>query len=79
MKSNKLPQVLTIQETAELLRVQRAKVYILIENETLKATKIGQAWRVWVSSVEALVGPISPGFGKPCRDSHSNDDKDSTR
>jgi excisionase family DNA binding protein len=51
-------KVLTIKETASLLRIQRAKVYILIQDGTLDAIKIGQAWRVRVESVERLIGPL---------------------
>lgn len=54
----KLPFLLTVREVAEILRIQRAKVYILIQNGTLEAVKIGADWRVKLASVEHLVGPL---------------------
>jgi excisionase family DNA binding protein len=50
--------LLTIQETAQLLRVQRAKVYLLIESTAISAFKVGNTWRVRKDSVEALIGAI---------------------
>jgi len=52
------PILLTVMETASLLRIQRAKVYLLIESGCLKGVKIGSAWRIRTDSVEALIGPI---------------------
>ena len=40
------PLLLTVQETARLLRIQRAKVYLLIESGAITAVKVGSAWRV---------------------------------
>lgn len=56
------PFLLTVREVAALLRIQRAKVYILIENGTLEATKIGADWRVKVRSIEQLIGPLPEEF-----------------
>jgi excisionase family DNA binding protein len=50
--------VFTVQETAKLLRIQRAKVYLLIESGCLQAIKIGATWRIRRESLEALIGPI---------------------
>lgn len=58
----KLPILLTVAEVASLLRIQRAKVYILIENGTIDAFKIGSDWRVKIHSVQDLVGPIPEKF-----------------
>lgn len=55
--TNKLV-LLTVKEVSELLRVQRAKVYILIETGALKATKIGSDWRIRLDSVEEVIGPL---------------------
>lgn len=52
------PCLLTVTEVAKLLRIQRAKVYILIEDQTLKAFKVGADWRVRVDSLEQLMGPV---------------------
>jgi excisionase family DNA binding protein len=50
---------LTVKETANILRIQRAKVYLLIEEGTLEAVKIGATWRVKLFSVERLTGPLT--------------------
>jgi excisionase family DNA binding protein len=51
--------LLTVMETAKILRIQRAKVYLLIESGSLQAVKIGAAWRVRRDSLEELVGPLT--------------------
>ena len=51
--------LLTVRETSELLRIQRAKVYLLIESGCLKAVKVGSAWRVRRDSLEELIGPVT--------------------
>lgn len=52
------PLLLTVAEVGELLRIQRAKVYILIENKALEARKVGSDWRVRTDSVENLIGTL---------------------
>jgi excisionase family DNA binding protein len=52
------PMLLTVREVSQLLRVQRTKVYILIESGALIGAKIGSEWRIRTESVEALVGPL---------------------
>jgi excisionase family DNA binding protein len=59
--SNKI-LLLTVMETAKILRIQRAKVYLLIESGSLQAVKIGAAWRVRRDSLEELVGPLTFEF-----------------
>lgn len=50
------PILMTVREVSGILRIQRAKVYILIENGTLQAFKVGSDWRVRTDSVEKLSG-----------------------
>lgn len=57
-----IPVLLTIREVAELLRIRRGKVYLLIETGGLQAVKIGYDWRVRRDSVEALIGEIPDEF-----------------
>ncbi len=52
------PILMTVKEVAELLRIQRAKVYLLIEMGSLEGFKVGADWRIKVSSLEKLIGPI---------------------
>jgi excisionase family DNA binding protein len=68
------PLVLTINETAQLLRIQRAKVYLLIQDGCLQASKVGNTWRVRASSIEALIGPISREIVRENVDHESNID-----
>jgi excisionase family DNA binding protein len=52
------PILLTVSEVASLLRIQRAKVYILIETGALNGKKVGGDWRIRTDSVEALIGDL---------------------
>ena len=58
------PILLTVQEVSRLLRIQRAKVYLLIETGCLQAVKVGSAWRIRRDSVEELIGPITEALLK---------------
>ena len=58
MNHNGKPLVLTVREVSEILRIQRAKVYILIEDGTLSGHKVGADWRIRTDSVESLIGPL---------------------
>jgi len=52
------PVLLTVSEVSKILRIHRAKVYILIDDGTLTATKVGCDWRVRTESVERLTGSL---------------------
>ena len=52
------PLVLKVSEVAKLLRIQRAKVYLLIECSSLDAYKVGGDWRVRLDSVERMIGEL---------------------
>ncbi len=52
------PILLTVREVSQLLRIRRAKVYILIDTGCLKAAKIGGDWRIRTESVEELIGEL---------------------
>lgn len=59
------PTLLTVQEAAQILRIQRAKVYLLIETKAIHGFKVGADWRIRLDSVEKLVGPVSAeSFGE---------------
>ena len=53
------PVLLTVAEVAGLLRIQRAKVYLLIDAGVILGFKIGADWRVRLDSVERLIGPVT--------------------
>ena len=55
-----LPKLLTVREVSHILRIQRAKVYLLIEMGKLDATKVGADWRIKRSSVEQFTGALRP-------------------
>ena len=65
MAKNKITFLLTVRETSELLRIQRSKVYDLINDGVLEGFKLGADWRIKRSSVERLVGPIPDSFFVP--------------
>ena len=48
------PLLLSVTEAARLLRLQRGKVYLLIEVGALEATRLGKVWRIRASSVQRL-------------------------
>lgn len=58
------PYVLTVREVSNILRIQRAKVYILIESGCLSATKVGSDWRIRTNSLESLTGPLPEDYFK---------------
>ncbi len=58
------PVLLTVKETAEVLRIHRPKVYDLLKDGTLEGFKLGSDWRIKKCSVEKLVGPIPEDFFK---------------
>ena len=57
--------LLTVREVAELLRIQRSKVYDLINDGVLEGFKLGADWRIKRVSVENLSGPIPDSFFVP--------------
>ncbi|MCB0311282.1 MAG: helix-turn-helix domain-containing protein [Bdellovibrionales bacterium] len=68
MQQRQQPVLLTVRETAELLRIHRPKVYDLIKNGTLEGFKIGSDWRIKRSSIENLIGEIPESFFKKLRE-----------
>ena len=62
MKSDTSPLILTVRETAELLRINRPKVYDLIREGVIEGFKLGADWRIRRDSVERLIGPIPGEF-----------------
>ena len=63
LTANRLPLLLTVREVSELLRIQRAKIYDLLEGgEVLKGFKLGSDWRLRREDVERLTGKIPIEF-----------------
>lgn len=56
------PLLLTVQETSQVLRIHRPKVYDLIRGGIISGFKVGSDWRIKRDSVERLVGPIPGEF-----------------
>jgi excisionase family DNA binding protein len=52
----KLPTLMTVMETAAILRIQRAKVYLLIDSGALCGIKVGSVWRITSDSLQKLLG-----------------------
>lgn len=65
MGKHKATFLLTVREVSELLRIQRSKVYDLINDGVLEGFKLGADWRIKRSSVERFVGPIPDSFFVP--------------
>lgn len=60
--TNSEHMILTVRETAQLLRIHRPKVYDLIRDGTIEGFKLGSDWRIKRASVERLIGPIPDSF-----------------
>lgn len=54
--------LLNVAEASELLRISRAKVYLLLQEGTLQGFKLGADWRIKRESLEQLAGPIPDDF-----------------
>lgn len=54
--------LLNVAEASELLRISRAKVYLLLQDGTLEGFKLGADWRIKRESLEQLAGPIPDDF-----------------
>ena len=48
-------QILTVEETAELLMTGKGAIYELLANGELKAFKIGRVWKIPMSSISDFV------------------------
>lgn len=55
----------TVKEVMQLLRLSRAKVYLLIEEGIVEGFKLGADWRITRRSVEKMIGPIPSDYFKP--------------
>jgi excisionase family DNA binding protein len=62
-----LPVVLTVEETAELLRIGRSAAYAAVRSGDIPCVKVGRSIRVPKHRLEQLLGPIneSSRAGKP--------------
>ena len=69
MLKNKAAFLLTVREVSELLRIQRSKVYDLVNDGVLEGFKLGADWRIKRASVESLMGPIPESFFVPSSNS----------
>jgi excisionase family DNA binding protein len=52
------PLLLTVKEVGRILKLERYKVYLLIEEGLLEAFRLGGCWRIKASSVERML-PLS--------------------
>jgi excisionase family DNA binding protein len=62
-----LPVVLTVEETAELLRIGRSAAYAAVRSGDIPCVKVGRCIRVPKHRLEQLLGPVNevrPG-GQP--------------
>ena len=55
MVENNQTQILTVEETAELLMTGKGAVYQLLATGELKAFKIGRVWKIPMSSINDFV------------------------
>ena len=55
MVENNQTQILTVEETAEVMLTGKGKIYELLANGELKAFKIGRVWKIPMSSINDFV------------------------
>ncbi|MBE3573478.1 MAG: helix-turn-helix domain-containing protein [Moorella humiferrea] len=55
LKQAEYPEIMNVEEVADLLRVSNQTVYNLVRNGKLPATKIGREWRFSRTQILALV------------------------
>lgn len=51
------PDILTVDEVSDLLKVTSQTIYNMIKDNRLKAIKIGREWRFRRSDIEELINP----------------------
>ena len=54
------PDILTVDEVSDLLKVTSQTIYNMIRDKRLTATKIGREWRFRRSDIETLLNQDSP-------------------
>ena len=55
MVENNQTQILSVEETAEVMLTGKGKIYELLANGELKAFKIGRVWKIPMSSINDFV------------------------
>ena len=58
------PVLLTVPEACKILRIRRAKMYVMIEAGVIDAIKIGNDWRIKTDSLEQQIGGFPENFWK---------------
>jgi excisionase family DNA binding protein len=65
IRNANLPDLLTVAEVAERLRISKMTVYRLIHTEQLPAIRLGRSFRVPAPAVAAIVNSEHPRVGQP--------------
>ena len=55
---NAKPVLLTVTETTKILRIRRAKLYVMIQAGVIDAVKVGSDWRIKTKSLEEQIRDI---------------------
>lgn len=67
------PDILTVDEVADLLKVTSQTIYNMIRDKRLSAIKIGREWRFRRSDLERLLNPSKPTIAARGGDVSIND------
>lgn len=65
MKLEDAPEVLTVEEAADYLRIGRSAAYEAVRRGQLPAVRLGRKLRVPKAAIEALLAPTPLGTGPP--------------
>ena len=52
------PQVYTVLEAAEMLKVDRLTIIRMISDDSMRAVKVGRQWRIPAWEIDRLIGPL---------------------
>jgi excisionase family DNA binding protein len=55
------PELMTVAEVAQILRVSKITIYRLIDTGELKSTRIGRSFRVYADSFRQLTQVLAHG------------------
>jgi excisionase family DNA binding protein len=58
------PALMTVEEAATYLRVNRMTVYRLLRRHTITGVQIGPLWRIWRKDLEAYSSGTLPAPGQ---------------
>ncbi len=66
--NSRRPLLLTVTEVAKLLKLERSKVYLLMEEGLIEAFRLGGHWRIRASSIDRLLPSVPSAVSETITD-----------